>query len=101
MNCARAPVTQRGFSLASVFLLGGLICVRPATAQEPPDAVPQDAQQQILDLKFVIEDLGGKIESLQVKETATEIRIELAADVLFDFDKAEILPKAAAALKQA
>ncbi|HEY3204347.1 MAG TPA: OmpA family protein [Thermoanaerobaculia bacterium] len=94
-------MTQRGFSLASVFLLGGLICVRPATAQEPPDAVPQDAQRQILDLKFVIEDLGGKIESLQVKETATEIRIELAADVLFDFDKADILPKAANTLKQA
>jgi len=29
-----------------------------------------------------------------VKETDTELRIELAADVLFDFDKADILPKA-------
>src|SRR5205085_917557 len=38
---------------------------------------------------------------LEVKETPTEIRIELAADVLFDFDKAEILPKAEQALTQA
>jgi outer membrane protein OmpA-like peptidoglycan-associated protein len=42
--------------------------------------------------------MGGKTEDLQVKETATEIRIELAADVLFDFDKATIKPEAAAAL---
>ena len=29
-----------------------------------------------------------------MKETETEVRIELAADVLFDFDKADVLPKA-------
>jgi outer membrane protein OmpA-like peptidoglycan-associated protein len=111
MNCAGAPVAQRRFFtlfLGSVLWLGVLIWAGAAAAQEPPDAVPQDAKRQILDLKFVIQDLGGKnealggkIESLQVKETATEIRIELAADVLFDFDKADILPKAATTLKQA
>ncbi len=36
-----------------------------------------------------------------MKETATEIHIELSADVLFDFDKSDILPKAAAALRRA
>jgi outer membrane protein OmpA-like peptidoglycan-associated protein len=58
-----------------------------------------------VDLKFTVIDLGGKTQSLglktqdlQVKETATEIRIELAADVLFDFDKSSIRPEAAAAL---
>ena len=57
------------------------------------------------DLKVAIEDIGGttqatagKVQDLQVKETATEIRIELAADVLFDFDKATIKPEAATAL---
>src|SRR5271169_1535453 len=50
------------------------------------------------DLKFTVIDLGGKTEDLQVKETATEIRIELAADVLFDFDKATIKPEGASAL---
>ena len=50
------------------------------------------------DLKFNVVDMGGKTQDLQVKETATEIRIELAADVLFDFDKATIKPEAATAL---
>jgi outer membrane protein OmpA-like peptidoglycan-associated protein len=71
------------------------------------------------DIKFLVEDIAGetqgtvakaqdiggqtqatvgKTQDLQVKETATEIRIELAADVLFDFDKATIRPEAAAAL---
>jgi outer membrane protein OmpA-like peptidoglycan-associated protein len=50
------------------------------------------------DLKFIVVDMGGKTQDLQVKETATEIRIELAADVLFDFDKSTIKPEAAAAL---
>jgi outer membrane protein OmpA-like peptidoglycan-associated protein len=48
-----------------------------------------------------IEDMGGKVQALEVKESATEVRIELAADVLFDFDKAVILPKAQPTLKQA
>jgi outer membrane protein OmpA-like peptidoglycan-associated protein len=51
-------------------------------------------------LVFKIEDLGGRVETLRVKETATETRIELPADILFDFDKADIRTTAAAALKQ-
>ena len=61
----------------------------------------------IRDLRFAVVDLGGKpaemvgkTEALNVKETATEIRIELAADVLFDFDKADIRQDAASALHQ-
>ena len=52
------------------------------------------------DLKFAVEDMGGRIAGLEVKETPTETRIALSADVLFDFDKSEILPKAQAALHQ-
>jgi outer membrane protein OmpA-like peptidoglycan-associated protein len=33
--------------------------------------------------------------------TPTEVRIELAADVLFDFDKADLLPKAQQTLETA
>ncbi len=43
-------------------------------------------------------DVAGKTQPLNVKETATEICIELAADVLFDFDKSTIKPEAASAL---
>jgi len=70
-----------------------------------PKAVAQSQIKEItgkvLDLVFRVEDLGGKVQDLQVKETGQEIRIELAADVLFDFDKADILPKAQDALQQA
>ena len=44
--------------------------------------------------------LVDNTQSLQVQETPTEIRIQLAADVLFDFDKHDIRPSAATALDQ-
>ena len=50
------------------------------------------------DLRFPIVDMGGKAQALEVKETPTEIRISLAADVLFDFDKASLKREAVAAL---
>jgi len=65
-------------------------------------------QAQVVDLVFKTEDLvfnvlemGGKVEDLTVKESDTEIRIDLAADVLFDFDKADLLPKAEETLQKA
>ena len=67
--------------------------------QKPEQVKPIDGK--VLDLTFRVEDMGGKVQSLEVKESATEVRIDLAADVLFDFDKADILPKAEATLKQA
>jgi outer membrane protein OmpA-like peptidoglycan-associated protein len=47
------------------------------------------------------ENIAGKVQSLQVKETATETRIELPADILFDFDKDQIRPGAEPTLRQA
>lgn len=78
-------------------------------------ALPQDVTQaadpsknKILDLVFRVDDLGGKVQDmggkvqdLQVKETGEEIRIDLAADVLFDFDKANLRPAAQQTLHQA
>ena len=54
----------------------------------------------MLDLVYTVKDFGGKVLDLQVKETTTEIRLEMAADVLFEFDKADILPKAETVLGQ-
>jgi outer membrane protein OmpA-like peptidoglycan-associated protein len=85
---------RRALALASFLVVGGA-----AVAQD--DAPPPNKQTKILDLVFRVEDLGGKVQDIQVKETGSEIRIELAADVLFDFDKADILPRAQNALKQA
>jgi outer membrane protein OmpA-like peptidoglycan-associated protein len=65
----------------------------------------QDIKVLTQDIKFFTENIAGTTQGaagttqdLQVKETATEIRIELAADVLFDFDKATIKQEAASAL---
>lgn len=54
-----------------------------------------------IDLAFRVENVGGQVQALQVRETATEMRIELPADILFDFDKADIRAAAEAALRQA
>jgi outer membrane protein OmpA-like peptidoglycan-associated protein len=71
-----------------------------AQAQLAPGKVSV-LQTKILDLVLRVDDMGGKVQELDVKETATEVRIDLAADVLFDFDKSEILPKAQQTLEQA
>jgi len=52
-----------------------------AHAQAPSAAADRT---KILDLVFRVDDMGGKVQSLAVKETPTEVRIDLAADVLFD-----------------
>lgn len=90
--------------------LGLLLAPGALQAQgfDPDAPVPPGSKFQILDLKFTLEDLkfrteavAGVVQALEVKETDTEIRIEMSADVLFDFDKAEIRPDAAKVLSQA
>jgi len=84
---------MRRAEITIFFLLISLLLTfpGPASAQE---------EKKVLDLIFTVKDLGGKVQDLQIKESKTEIRIALAADVLFDFDKADIRPKAADVLKQ-
>jgi outer membrane protein OmpA-like peptidoglycan-associated protein len=83
------------FSLLVLALL--FIMPRPAGSQEGQIKV---LETKVLDLNFTVKDMGEKVQNVRLKETKSEIRIELAADVLFDFDKADILPKAQEALKQ-
>ena len=82
---------------ASFVLMLGLSFCGTGAAQVSNDG----SQRTILNLLYQVEDLGGKVQDLQVKETDTEIRIELPADVLFDFDKADIRPSAQETLKSA
>jgi len=85
-------------------LIAALATAAPVRAQAPGAASQtkiSDFVFQVRDIVFRVEDMGGKIENLEVKETATEVRIDLAADVLFDFDKAMLLPKAQQTLSQA
>jgi outer membrane protein OmpA-like peptidoglycan-associated protein len=85
---------------ALVFFGGVFACAQFAAAQES-NQVADSSKNKILDLVFRVDDLGGKVQDLQVKETGQEIRIELAADVLFDFDKADLRPAAQKTLHQA
>ena len=74
-------------------------------------ALPLYAQQEnvkvvdlafkVIDLDFHQQDVGFNVQDLAIKETATEVQIDLNADVLFDFDKADVLPKAEETLKKA
>jgi outer membrane protein OmpA-like peptidoglycan-associated protein len=84
-----------------VVLLATAVPTHAQEANAAPQSKVRDLVFRVRDLVFHIEDMGGKIESLAVKETATELRIDLAADVLFDFDKASLLDKAQQTLSQA
>jgi outer membrane protein OmpA-like peptidoglycan-associated protein len=59
-----------------------------------------DLRTSTSDLKFHVEDVKGAAQVLAVKETQTEVKIALAGDVLFDFDKAEIRTVAEPTLQQ-
>jgi outer membrane protein OmpA-like peptidoglycan-associated protein len=86
--------------------LGVALALGPAATASAqgfdPDApVPPGSVFTILDLQFQTEPLAGAVQALDVRETATDIRIGLAADVLFDFDKSEIRADAAPMLAKA
>src|SRR5207245_10456047 len=78
-----------------------LLLLKPLAAFSQAPQSGSGEQRKVLDLIFRVEDMGGKIQDLQVKETGQEIHIQLAADVLFDFDKADIRSSAQSALHQA
>lgn len=69
----------------------------PVDLRLPP---PLDLRFQTMDLRFPVEDIKGAVQALAVKETPTEVKIELAGDVLFDFDKADIRSEAEVALRR-
>jgi outer membrane protein OmpA-like peptidoglycan-associated protein len=88
--------------VGSGIILPLLVWAVIATAQNADEAAPgvvRDFSGSVRDYSGAVVDMGGKTQDLQVKETATEIRIELAADVLFDFDKSNIKPEATSALR--
>lgn len=92
----------------TIIALAGCYAAAVRAEQPAPASRIVDLQSRVIDLTFQVTDLsgnpvavGGKVEDFQIHETPTEIRIDLAADVLFDFDKSEILPKAADVLHKA
>ena len=57
-----------------------------------------DIHGKVLDIVGVARDVAGLLKDLGAKVTEQEIRIELAADVLFYFDKLTLRPDATASL---
>lgn len=83
-----------------VIVLWLIVLALPSVTQAQTGKV-SNLQTTVKDLVLRVDDMGEKVQSLAVKESPVEVRIDLAADVLFDFDKAEILPKAQQTLAQA
>jgi len=86
---------MRGTIIGSII---GLLVAATAVAQA---VAATDGQGSVRDLVFTVIDLGGKVQDLQIKQTETEVHIELAADVLFDFDKDTLKPAAQETLQKA
>ena len=91
-------MSQRRLLLPSFYTLiaaFGVIAL-PVLAQTPvagQQTKIRDLVYRVGELNFRVDNMGGKVESLQVKETPTEVRIDLSADVLFAFDKAASCPR--------
>jgi outer membrane protein OmpA-like peptidoglycan-associated protein len=83
----------------SILQVSLLALAAAAAAQD--QELPPGAKLKVLDIVFEVEELGGRVEDLRVKETDTELRIELAADVLFEFDQATLQPQAEETLAKA
>src|SRR3954452_13416475 len=60
-----------------------------------------DLVYHVEDLVYRVDSIGGVVQDIEVKKTATEIRVDMAAEVLLDFDKGDLLPKADETLKKA
>lgn len=76
-----------------------LLVTSAGLAQESGRILPLEFR--ILDLTTRTLGAEGAVEAMKVQETATEVRIDLAADVMFDFDRAVILPAAEETLERA
>jgi outer membrane protein OmpA-like peptidoglycan-associated protein len=88
-------------TLALIFVL----FAAPVFAEQfTSDLAPttKDLGGGVRELTFAVSDLQHRIEDIfTVKEAAKEITIELPADILFNFDKADIRPEAIVALSAA
>jgi photosystem I P700 chlorophyll a apoprotein A2 len=88
-------------------LLAALCALAPAGAAFAQDAGASAPRGKVLPLQGKVLDIVGvtlgleaTLRDLGAKVTAQEIRIELAADVLFDFDSAKLRPEAQESLRK-
>jgi outer membrane protein OmpA-like peptidoglycan-associated protein len=97
-------VTFHGVPRVAVALaLAVLAAATTAHAQAAPGAQPGkvlDIESKVLDIVGLTLGVDAELRDLGAKVTAEEIRIELAADVLFDFDKDALRPEARESLRK-
>jgi outer membrane protein OmpA-like peptidoglycan-associated protein len=74
--------------------------VAAAAHQALANAKVLDANGKVLDIVGVSLGINGVLKDLGAKVTDREIHVDLAADVLFDFDKYTLRPEAADTLKK-
>ena len=90
------PIVARIARLGAVLLFGLLA---QAGAQTKPGKV-LDLQSKVVDIVGIARGVEGALQDLGAKVVGQEIVIELAADVLFDFDKSELKLDAVASLSK-
>src|SRR5687767_15619190 len=101
--------------IVALAVFASLMPVASAQTHKEDDAIPPGAKGEVLPLKGqvlelkavvlplrgVVTPLGGRVDPLQAalkdlgaRVQGREIKIDLAADVLFDFDKHDLKPAA-------
>jgi photosystem I P700 chlorophyll a apoprotein A2 len=85
----------------------GFLCAAALAAQEPSAEQEALKRARVLAISGEVRDIIGitrgvdsALKDLGAKVVGQEIRIELSADVLFDFDKADLRPDAVPALEK-
>lgn len=89
-------------AIGAVLLLG--VGATGGQAQAPPSGKVLDIEGKVIEIIGLASEVKGidlGIPGSRVTVTPKEVRIELPADILFDFDKSDIRPSAAEALKRA
>ncbi len=87
--------------MSAALALAFVFAATPAFAAEGVGPVI-DLVAPVADVLAPVKDIDASVQDLmRVKQGAKEITIELPADILFDFDKANIRPDAAIALAEA
>ncbi|MEJ7716525.1 MAG: OmpA family protein [Thermoleophilaceae bacterium] len=87
---------ERGALLVAV-VVGLLTASHDASAQQPVTSGVLDIRLPVLDLELTSSSLD---DSLETQESEREVRLTLAADVLFRFNKASLTPKARSRLEE-
>src|SRR3990172_4671641 len=74
--------------------------VHTAAKQALKNAKVLPVSEKVLNIVGVARGISGIVQELGGKITDREVKLELAADVLFDFDKAELRPQAVTTLQK-